>query len=79
MQLRKIPLAELLTILTELYEDGVDYIDISGKSSTATEDPQDLIKITVRPDYMSKDETEENTSSNIDVSRLSDTDINDLI
>lgn len=79
MQLRKIPLAELLTILTDLYEDGVDYIDISGKSSTSTEDPQDLIKITVRPDYMSKDDTEENPSSNIDVSRLSDTDINDLI
>jgi hypothetical protein len=77
MQLRKIPLAELLTILTELYEDGVDYIDISGKSSTSTEDPQDLIKITVRPDYMSEEDTD--PSSNIDVNRLSDTDINDLI
>jgi hypothetical protein len=77
MQLRKIPLAELLTILTELYEDGADYIDISGVPSTSTKDPQDVIKITVRPDYMSKDDAD--SSSKIDVSRLSDTDINDLI
>jgi hypothetical protein len=78
MQLRKIPLAELLTILTELYEDGVDYIDISGTPSDSEKEPQDLIKITVRPDYISEEMNEEEPS-NINVRRLSDTDINDLI
>jgi hypothetical protein len=78
MQLRKIPLEQLLSILSDLYEDGADYIDISGVASTSKEDPQDVIKITVRPDYMSNEINEEE-SSNVDVRRLSDTDINDLI
>lgn len=75
MQLRKIPLMELLEILNDLYEDGVDYIDISGTSNDEGEQPQDFIKITVRPDYMATKDDE----SNIDVSRLSENDINDLI
>lgn len=79
MQLRKIPLMELLEILNELYEDGVDYVDISGTSSNDLEYPQDLIKITVRPDYIAKNDTEDIDESSISVSRLSDNDINDLI
>jgi hypothetical protein len=79
MQLRKIPLMELLEILNELYEDGVDYVDISGTSSNDLEYPQDLIKITVRPDYISQDDTEDIDKSSISVSKLSDNDINDLI
>ena len=75
MQLRKIPLRELLEILNDLYEDGVDYIDISGTSNDEGEQPQDFIKITVRPDYMATKDDE----SNIDMSRLSENDINDLI
>ena len=77
MQLRKIPLFELLEILNDLYEDGVDYIDISG---TSDEDgKQDLIKITVRPDYISSDDTEDIDKSNVNVTKLSENDINDLI
>lgn len=70
---------ELLEILNELYEDGVDYVDISGTSSNDLEYPQDLIKITVRPDYIAKNDTEDIDESSISVSRLSDNDINDLI
>ncbi len=70
---------ELLEILNELYEDGVDYVDISGTSSNDLEYPQDLIKITVRPDYISQDDTEDIDKSSISVSKLSDNDINDLI
>lgn len=70
---------ELLEILNELYEDGVDYVDISGTSSNDLEYPQDLIKITVRPDYIAKDDTEDIDKSSISVSKLSDNDINDLI
>ncbi len=77
MQLRKIPLMELLEILNDLYEDGVDYIDISGTSSDEGEQPQDFIKITVRPDYMA--EEKDINESSIDVTKLSENDINDLI
>lgn len=79
MQLRKIPLMELLEILNDLYEEGVDYIDISGTSNDDGVNPQDYIKITVRPDYMAKDDTEDIDESSIKVSRLSENDINDLI
>lgn len=79
MQLRKIPLMELLEILNDLYEEGVDYIDISGTSNDDGVNPQDYIKITVRPDYMAEDDTEDIDESSIKVSRLSENDINDLI
>lgn len=80
MQLRKIPLFEFLTILTELYEEGVDYIDISGEQNDYDDRPQDAIKITVRPDYIAEDYEEEDVNpSSINVSRLSEDDINDLI
>lgn len=80
MQLRKLPLFELLTILTELYEDGVDYIDISGTPSLSKEYPQDTLKITVRPEYIAEEDEEKDINpSNINVSRLSEDDINDLI
>ena len=52
MELRKIPLFEFLTILTELYEEGVDYIDISGEQNAEDEAPRDMIKISVKPEYM---------------------------
>ena len=79
MQLRKIPLMELLEILNDLYEEGVDYIDISGIPNDDGENPQDYIKITVRPDYMAEDDAEDIDESSIKVSRLSENDINDLI
>lgn len=68
---------ELLEILNELYEDGVDYVDISGIPSNDLKHPQDLIKITVRPDYMA--EEKDINESSIDVTKLSENDINDLI
>lgn len=86
-RLRKLPLEELLEILTELYESGVDYIDIAGTVSEDKEFPQDVIKITVKPDYINKDlddlddlEDLERSNDNITINiKLSDTDINDLI
>jgi hypothetical protein len=71
---------ELLEILNDLYEEGVDYIDISGTSDDDSEHPQDFIKITVRPDYMAEDiDDKDINQSDISVSRLSENDINDLI
>ena len=70
MKLRKIPLENFIVLLQELYEEGADYIDIAEE-----QDPdgsgQDVIEITVEPDYFF-DEEEEDSS-------FTEGDINDLI
>ena len=72
--LKKIPLDSLLTILTELYEQGADYIDISGKH----DDEKDEISITVREEYYSEeyDEIQFTEEKN---TPFSDLDINELL
>jgi|APFre7841882793_1041355.scaffolds.fasta_scaffold03510_3 hypothetical protein len=78
--LRKIPLENFIQILQDLYDGGADYIDISGEQSGEEESLKDIIKITVRPEYVNEDNdieiefTEE--TGNLP---LSDDDINDLI
>ena len=78
--LRKIPLEGLIQILTNLYEEGADYIDISGEQDNRENGPVDIIKITVKPEYMS-DENDVEIEVDIegDKPSLSDDDINDLI
>ena len=87
--LRKIPLGAFIEILQDLFENGADFIDISGESSDKGDTPKDTIKITVRPEYL-EDHNEDDTleqeiemdySDDIDhgKSSLSDEDINDLI
>jgi len=94
MKLRKIPLEPLLEILKELYDSGADYIDISGEQNIeGNEDIKDLIKITIKPEYMSTSDEEDideyeyeedNDSANINVNvdikkSLSEDDLNNLI
>lgn len=83
MQLFKIPLEELLSILTDLYDEGADYVDISGIESTDEEYPQDIMNITIRPEYMNEElfdeEEEEEYTPKINVSKFSDEDIDNLI
>jgi len=87
--LRKIPLEMLIQILEDLYNGGADYVDISGDTDIDST-PRDTIKITVKPEYISKTDEDEDDMSieeEFDVnwpeddksSRLSDDDINDLI
>jgi len=79
--LRKIPLEGLITILTNLFEEGADFIDISGQQDEREEGSIDVIKITVKPEYMS-DDTEVEIEVDIeddDKPSLSEDDINDLI
>ena len=62
MRLRKIPLEPLIQILQDLYDSGADYIDVSGEQNGQEGALKDVIKITVKPNYMSKiveDETED--------------------
>jgi len=93
MMLRKIPLGPFLEILTDLFENGADFIDISGDVNNEGESPRDSIKITVKPEYLSPDINEEeedvidhgmdflidNEANTLPPSPLSDDDIEDLI
>ena len=59
MRLRKIPLGPLLEILQDLYDNGADFIDISGENNAEGEEKKDIVKITVKPDYLMDREAEE--------------------
>ena len=80
--IRKIPLEGLIQILQDLFETGADYIDISGVQDNRENGPIDVIKITVKPEYMSDDD-ESDIEIEIDMegerSSLSEEDLNNLI
>jgi hypothetical protein len=92
LKLNKIPITAMMQILAELFEEGVDYIDIEGEESE-TKGESDRIKVTIKPEYYSKqpkieleleqDDEEEDVSDflpKIEVNKkLTDEDINDLI
>lgn len=59
MMLRKIPLGPLIEILTDLFENGADFIDLSGNVNDEGETPRDTLKITVKPEYLSLEEEDE--------------------
>lgn len=69
IRLNKIPLKPFLEALTDIYNRGVDYVDIIG----AHGDEQDSIGIAIKEEYFSEPEEEE------DEEDLSDEDINQLI
>lgn len=93
LKLRKIPLQALIEILQDLYENGADFIDLSGEQKDENGSIKDLIQITIKPEYMLHDERndddEESEEIELDYSNddiqdttsrsLSDDDINDLI
>lgn len=55
MNLRKIPLGPFIDILQDLFDNGADFIDLSGDENNEGEAPRDSIKITVKPEYLSPD------------------------
>lgn len=69
IRLKKIPLRAFLEALTDIYERGVDYVDIIGVPG----EEQDSIGISVKEDYFAQDEDEEEEGP------LSDEDLNQLI
>lgn len=94
MILRKIPLGPFIEILTDLFENGADFIDLAGDENNEGEAPRDSLKITVKPEYLSIEEEEEEEDDVVDhgmdflidngndttpTSPLSDDDIEDLI
>lgn len=83
-RIRKVPLESFIDILADLYDKGVDYIDIIGINS----EKQDGIMISFSKEYMSE-EFQENfdmipttkitkTDTEININ-LSDDDLNELL
>ena len=86
VRLRKIPLGNFLDALLELYNEGLDYIDLIG----TTDDVQDTIGIMFTEEYMSEemrkrmftdDELSERLDKKIkkDIDLSSDDDLNQII
>lgn len=85
--IKKVPLDDLIEILTDLYNKGVDYIDL-----LAPEDPteDDRMTITFTKEYMSEealanvedaleDDEEDILDIKITANKLSDDDLNQLL
>lgn len=79
VKLRKIHLDTLMKVLVELYDKGVDYVDIIG----TVDDVQDSIGISFCSEYMSEDMKEnfdKIPSLEVDSdSELNEDDLNQLI
>jgi len=71
---RKVGVQDMLEILTNLYESGVDYVDISGTLGKDT----DSITFTFTTEYLS-DEAKENFKEKEETKNLTIDDINKLI
>ena len=72
LKLTKIPLEYVVQILTLLYEEGYDYFDLEGTPDSSENDEEelrDVIKISVRQEYFSNEE-DDNDNSNIDYEEL---------
>jgi hypothetical protein len=92
MTLNKIPLEPLIDILTDIFNNGADYVDLSGTKGENGEDLRDILKISIKSEYIVEPEEDEDDDEdhNIEVdyeeeqynqesTRLSDDDIDDLI
>lgn len=84
VHIKMIPLDSLIDVLVSLYNNGVDYVDITGVPGEG----MDHLAISFTTEYMSEEakdnfehmESDDITDIVIDVNRkLSDEDLNDLV
>jgi hypothetical protein len=80
IKIQKIPLDRLIETLVDLYNKGIDYIDIAGVSG----DEQDRMAIVFTKDYMTEEGKknfgeDDELDLEIGPSKLTDDDINQLI
>lgn len=80
IRIQKIPLDTLIETLVTLYNQGIDYVDISGKPGTAF----DSMAIVFTKDYMTEEGKKNFGEDNeidleINPGKLTDDDINQLI
>lgn len=69
--IKKVPIDELIDVLTELYEKGVDYVDILATGE------DNKLSLVFSEEYVSEDMKEENVSK--PKGKLSEDDLNQLI
>lgn len=69
--IKKVPIDELIDVLTELYEKGVDYVDILATGE------ENKLSLVFNEDYVSEDMREEDVSK--PKGKLSEDDLNQLI
>ena len=78
VRLKKIPLGIFIQALMDIYNSGLDYVDIIGKNN----EEQDIVGIAFCNDYLSQDADEEdieNLKEKIKDINLSDDDLNQLL
>ena len=78
LRLKKIPLKVFLEALTDIYNRGVDYVDIIGTPG----EEQDSIGIAIKEEYFSKDildDEDDDEFDNREDKSLSDDDLNQLL
>ena len=78
VRLKKIPLGVFIQALMDIYNTGVDYVDILGVPG----EEQDTIGIAFCDEYLSKEddeETDEEIEEKIKNINLSDDDLNQLL
>lgn len=80
VRLKKIPLGVFIQALMDIYNTGVDYVDLLGVPG----EEQDTIGIAFCDEYLSKEEeeteeTDENIEEKIKNINLSDEDLNQLL
>ena len=79
LRLKKIPLKVFLEALTDIYNRGVDYVDIIGTPG----EEQDSIGIAIKEEYFSKDILDDDDDDLDDIDgekkHLSDDDLNQLL
>jgi len=76
--IKKIPLDQFIDVLIEIYNKGVDYIDLIGEKG----DAQDKMHIVFTSEYMTKEGAKnlEKEIESIEISpKLTDEDLNQLL
>jgi len=76
MKLKKIPLEDLLEVLEELYNLGVDYVNISGE---AVSPDQDALAISFTKEYVNEEFRENFSEEEMQEIPLNTQDLNDAI
>ena len=79
--IKKVPVKELITVLVDLFEKGVDFIDIKGDANNII----NKLSITVEPEYINSgeedfiDEDEDFEIEDFPSVMLSENYLNDLV
>lgn len=92
MRLNKIPLAQFINILEDIYNSGANFVDIVGFPDADSDDLKDVIKLVIKPEYLADEDDDDEETEDIteyimndeddDVQehdKLSEEDISDLI